>query len=92
MSLAVDIVKRNQRKQSFDQDKLRRSLQLACLSVQTPEGAADMAARNACHHILIWLENKPEITSHDLRRKAAEALAPFYPEAAYIYQHHHQIL
>lgn len=94
MAKAIDIIKREGRRPSerFDRDKLHASIQAACLSVRSPEGEAEMTANTVCDAVIVWLETKPEVTSADLRRKAAEALERHHPEAAYLYKHHRMVM
>lgn len=93
-ALAVDVVKRGGKRptEQFDSDKLHRSLKAACLSVRTPEGHATDAAAAVCDIIIAWCDDKTEITTADIRHKAAASLATFQPEAAYIYEHHKVIM
>lgn len=88
------IIKRGGERPSedFNRDKLHTSIQAACLSVRSPEGEAETIAQRVCDTLVGWLETKPEVTSHDLRRKAAIALEQFHPEAAYLYQHHRLVM
>jgi len=90
----VDVVKHGgeRKSEAFQRDKLHHSVRAACLSVRSPEGEAEMTARNVCDVVVLWLKNKPEVTSDDLRRKATEALTSFHPEAAYLYQHHRLVI
>jgi transcriptional regulator NrdR family protein len=76
----------------FHQDKLYSSIRAACLSVRSPEGEAEQIAGAVCDTLVAWLADKPEVTSHDLRRKATLALQQFHPEAAYFYQHHRLVI
>lgn len=94
MGLAIDIVKRSGRRptESFDTDKLLRSILAACLSVRTPEGEASMTAKNVTNAVILWCETRPIVTSHDLRRVASTHLNRYHPEAAYFYQHHRNII
>lgn len=94
MGLAVDVVKRGGRRpaETFDADKLLRSIRAACLSVHTPDGEANTTARKVTGNVILWLENKPVVTSHDLRRLAVLHLNNYHPEAAYIYKHHRYII
>jgi len=94
MGLAIDVVKRSGRRPSerFDHEKLLRSVHAACLSVRTPEGEAESTAKNVTYAVILWLENKPVVTSHDLRRLASAHLERYHPDAAYIYQHHRIII
>jgi transcriptional regulator NrdR family protein len=94
MQKAIDIVKRDGQRptETFQRDKLHASIRAACLSVRSPEGEAEMTARNVCDAVIVWLEQKPEVTSSDLRRKANETLQKHHPEAAYLYKHHRLVM
>lgn len=94
MGLAVNIVKRSGRRPSerFDQNKLHESIKRACLSVRAHEGEAELAAKGVTHHVVIWLQTKPVVTSNDLRRVVSLHLERYHPEAAYFYQHHRHII
>jgi transcriptional regulator NrdR family protein len=91
---AVDIIKQEGQRETekFQRDKLHTSVRAACLSVRSPEGEAEMTAQNVCNAVIEWLEEKEEVTSADLRRKATEFLTVFHPEAAYFYKHHRLII
>lgn len=90
----IDVVKREGQRptEQFDRDKLHTSVRAACLSVRSPEGEAEITARNVCDVVVMWLASKPEVTSGDLRRKATDALTAFHPEAAYLYKHHRLVM
>lgn len=90
----IDVVKRGGKRSTerFNRDKLFASIQAACLSVRSPHGMAETAAHRVCDVVLIWCSDRPEITSDDLRRVAADHLALLHPEAAYIYKHHRLVL
>jgi transcriptional regulator NrdR family protein len=94
MGLAIDIIKRDGRRptETFQREKLHTSIRAACLSVRSPEGEAEMTAKNVCDAVIVWLETKPEVTSSDLRRKATETLQRHHPEAGYLYKHHRLVL
>jgi transcriptional regulator NrdR family protein len=85
------IIKRGGEIEAYDPQKLYRSLIAACLSIRTPEGSAETAAKHVVGKTEAWLKNKPEVTSADIRRKAAEALLAYNPDAAYIYKQHRSI-
>lgn len=91
---AIDVVKRSGRRPSekFNPDKLLRSIMAACLSVRSPEGEAEQTAHLVTNAVIIWVETKPGVTSHDLRRLAGAHLERYHPEAAYIYQQHRIII
>lgn len=91
---AIDIVKRAGHRPSerFDPAKLHSSIHAALLSVRSPEGEADMTANAVTDAVILWLETKPEVTSHDLRRVASGHLKKYHPEAAYLYEQHRTII
>jgi transcriptional regulator NrdR family protein len=91
---AIDIVKRGGQRPSerFSRPKLHASIQAACLSIRSPEGAAESMATSVCDAVIIWLETKPEVTSGDIRRKAGDVLESYHPEAAYLYKHHRVVM
>lgn len=88
------VVKRQGKRptEAFEREKLHASILAACLSVHTPEGQAEANADAVCDVVTSWLGDKPEVTSEDIRRKAAEALARHNPEAAHLYKHHHMVI
>lgn len=94
MALAVDVVKRSGRRPSepFDAEKLLRSIRAACLSVRAPEGEAESTAGIVTSAVVLWVQSKPAVTSHDLRRLAGAHLERYHPEAAYFYRHHQTII
>ena len=90
MAKAIDVVKRSGKRPSepFDTDKLHASIYASCLSVRSLDGLANDTAHKVCQIVTSWADNKPEITSSDIRRQAAKALEIFHPDAAYLYKHH----
>ena len=88
------IIKRDGKRASedFSYDKLHASIQAACLSVRTPEGEAELIGHKVASELKKWLEQKPEVTSSDLRRKAAQTLEILHPEAAYLYKHYQLVM
>ena len=90
----IDVVKRGGKRKSerFDPKKLHASVRAACLSVRSPEGMAESAAESVCTVVIEWCRTRPEITSDDLRRVAAQQLERIHPEAAYLYKHHRLVL
>lgn len=94
MNDLIDVVKRSGQRpaQSFDVSKFHRSIYAACLSVRVPEGEAASIANRVSHAVTLWLQNKPVVTSNDLRRVASAHLARYHPEAAYFYHHHRYII
>lgn len=94
MQKVIDVVKNNRKKprQAFSQEKLHNSIRSACLSVRTPEGEANTTADRVTHAVILWLANKPVVTSNDLRRIASAHLSRYQPDAAYLYHHHRFII
>lgn len=81
------IVKRGKRHDElFQIEKLEQSIKAACLSVRAPLRQAEQVAESVCKHVVQWLEQRPEVTSADLRRVAARSLEIHHPDAAYLYQ------
>lgn len=91
---AIDIVKRQGSRptESFDRQKLHNSVVAACLSAGAATGQAEHIAKTVTEQVLGWLESRPEVTSHDIRRIAAKHLHTHHPDAAYLYEQHRNIL
>lgn len=94
MSEMTYVVKRQGKRptEAFNPDKLRASILATCRAVKAPEGQAETTAQAVCDAVTQWLEDKPEVTSGDIRRKAAEILTKYHPEAAHLYKHHHMVI
>lgn len=90
----VGVVKRKGTRptEPFDHKKLHASVKAACLSVHSPEGQAHDTASSVCTSVIRWLESKAEVTSEDIRRQAARALADLHPDASYLYQQYREII
>lgn len=90
MGLAIDIIKRDggRKSEKFSDEKLHASIVAACLSVRTPIGQAEAIAHAVTQSVISWLETKPEVTSHDIRRITVKHLHTHHPDAAYIYEQH----
>jgi len=76
----------------FDSEKLRKSVEAACLASGAPAGHADSMARRVVDEVLAWLESRPEVTSNDIRRVASHALKTYHPDASFLYEHHRATL
>jgi hypothetical protein len=72
----------------YDERKLYTSIHAACLAVRTPIGEAEVTAAKICEHVLEWLKDKLEVTSFDVRHRAARHLEMYNPDAAYAYLHY----
>ena len=81
------IIKRGGKRPSevFQSDKLHSSISSACLSVRSQDGLADDVAKRVCDAVGMWCQEKPEVTSNDIRRVAGKHLEKYHPEAAYLY-------
>jgi transcriptional regulator NrdR family protein len=89
MGLSVDVVKQGGGRraiESFKREKLHRSIVAACLSVQAPIGQAESIANAVCDSVVGWVQDKPEITSRDIRITVAKHLHAHHPDAAYMYE------
>lgn len=85
------IVKRKGHTEEYDERKLYASVYAACLSVRATEGEAELVAEKVVQRINDWLENKHEVTAHDIRRQAAKHLNAYHADAAYIYENHREL-
>jgi hypothetical protein len=68
--------------EAFDPIKLHGSI----------AGEAHMTAQRVCEKVLEWLEEKAEVTAHDVRRVTSNHLRIYHPEAAYIYEQYGAIV
>ena len=80
------------RPEPFDKHKLQQSIVAACLSAGAPIGQAESIARSVAADVAEWLQTRPEVTSHDLRRIAAKRLRVHHPDAGYLYEQHRSTL
>lgn len=85
------IVKRAGHTEAYDERKLYASVYAACLSVREHPGSAELIAQEVVREFEKWLAGKHEVTSHDIRTKAAESLKVINPDAGHIYLHHRVI-
>lgn len=93
MGKAVDIVKRGKRRtEPFERAKLYYGVRAACLSARSHDGEASQTANSVCDAVVVWLSDKPEVTSQDIRRIATKHLRTYHPDAAYMYERHSYII
>lgn len=78
--------------EAYSADKLHKSIAKACLASGTPAGYADTIAQRVVADVELWLKNRPEVTSGDIRRAAAKNLRTYHPDASYLYEHHRSTL
>lgn len=88
------VIKRRGARQyeNFSRTKLHHSIVTACLAVRTTEGGAEVAADAVCKAVEDWLQQRPEVTSEDIRRIAGKTLEIHNPDAAYYYTGHKHIV
>lgn len=81
------VVKNNGRRPSeeFSRSKLHHSIVAACLAVRSSVGQAEHVGKMVTGEVITWLDDKPEVTSSDIRRVAGEHLKRYSPDAAYLY-------
>lgn len=82
------IVKRAGHSETYDSKKLYASVYAACLSVRETPSVAELVAQKVVSEFNVWIKNKDEITSNDVRRMASRLLHQYNPDAGYIYLHH----
>lgn len=87
MNQTTEVIKSGRRKpEKFDNKKLEKSIVATCLSVHSPIGQAEATAKSVSKQIEEWLNDRPEITSKDIRSSTADLLSIHQPEAAYLYK------
>lgn len=82
------VVKRGGNGQKYDPKKLASSVLAACLAVHERHDKAQLISEKVEHGVSLWLKNKTEVTSNDIRRAAAAQLHRYNADAAYSYLHH----
>lgn len=80
------ISKRGKRQsENFSHSKLYDSLICALRSANSHPGEAHDAAKKVCELVADWLQERPEVTSQDIRRIATKHLSFYHTDAAYLY-------
>ena len=69
----------------YEPRTLAESIHAACMKTLGFTGEAETTALRVCDEIEQWLVDKEEVTSADIRRRAAAALHKYNPRAAYAY-------
>ena len=72
--------------EDYSREKLHASIVSACLSVHSTISQAESTAQAVTDNVESWLDNKPEVTSSDIRNISAQFLHTYNPDAAYIYK------
>lgn len=88
MIQTTTVIKQNGRRtpESFSRKKLHDSIVATCICVHAPIGQAETAAENICDQVEGWINQHAEVTTHDIRKIAANLLEIHHPEAAYLYK------
>ena len=79
------VVKKGGITEQYNRKKLALSVHKACMDASGYIGEAEMTALQVCKEVEGWLEDRFEVTSNDIKRKASAALQKFHPTAAYEY-------
>lgn len=85
------IVKRGGHTEPYDERKLYAAVYSACQSVRETQATSEMIASQVCKEIGEWLNNKHEVTSHDIRMHTALHLQAYNEDASWILKHHRNI-
>lgn len=85
------IVKRKGHREEFDERKLYASIFAACLSAHVKHEEAESIANLVCREIKKWIEEKEEVTSDQIFKKAGEELKHLNKEASFMYLTHRDI-
>ena len=73
----------------FKEKVLLKSVVNACLAAGSSEGQAKNTAERVVGAVSVWLRDRPEVTTQDIRRVTARSLKAYHPDASYLYEHHH---
>lgn len=81
------IVKRKGHTEPYDRGKLHASICSVSLASGEVFWDIDLIAEETLQDVEAWLEAKHEVTSNDIRRIAADALAKHSGDAAHLYRY-----
>ena len=73
-------------KQDFDRARLEAAVKNAVMANQGPVGIAEDFASRVVRKVESWLEDKTELTAHELRLQTSAAMEEYDPDAAYFYE------
>ena len=85
------IVKRKGHTEVYDERKLYASIYASCMAVRETDEASELIADRVVKELAGWINDKPEVTSHEIRIHAAHHLKAYHPDAAQIYLHQRNI-
>lgn len=86
MDSARHVVKRRGHTEPYDREKLHASICAVSLAAGEVFWDVHFLAEETIEEVEAWLEAKYEVTSNDIRRVAAEALAKNSNDAALLYR------
>jgi transcriptional regulator NrdR family protein len=75
----------NKTTSDYNRQRLGRAIKESLTANLTPVGVAENFAHHVVEKVEAWLQDKTEITAHELRLQAVEALANYDPETAGFY-------
>lgn len=87
----VHIVKRKGHKEIFDERKVYASVFAACLSAHLDKEEAEINANLVTKAVKEWLDEKEDITSDQIFKKAGEELEHLNKDASFMYKTHRDI-
>lgn len=85
------IVKRKGHKQEFDEKKVYGSIYAACLSTRINKEEAENIAGLVTKEVTKWIDEKEDISSDGIFKKAGEELQGLNKDAAFMYKTHRDI-
>lgn len=86
--MVTHVYKRSGRGEPYLESKLHESVRRAALEVRALEGEAELLADRVVAGVTGWLGDKAEVTSRDVRERAAGLLGALHADAAYAYAVH----
>lgn len=87
----IHIVKRKGHKEIFDERKVYASVFAACLSAHLNKEEAEVNANMVTKAVKEWLDEKEDITSDQIFKKAGEELEHLNKDASFMYKTHRDI-
>lgn len=85
------IVKRKGHKQEFDEKKVYGSIFAACLSAHVEKQESEAIANLVATSVTKWIDEKEEVSSDAIFKKAGEELQGLNKDAAFMYKTHRDI-
>ena len=87
----VHIIKRRGQKQEFDERKVYASVYAACLASHTSHEEAEETANLVTREVNRWLDERQDVTSDQIFKKAGIELEHLNKDAAFMYKTHRDI-